>query len=72
MAPEILLGNAHNNSCDMWSIGIILFLIISGTFPFDLNNLDHEIKESAVLFPKGTWGDISQLCKDFILKLLDK
>ena len=50
MAPEILSGFAHNNVIDMWSIGIILFLILTNNYPFDLNNLDHEILETPVLF----------------------
>lgn len=72
MAPEILMGQAHSNTCDMWSIGIILFLIISGSYPFDLSNLEKEIIEAPILFPKGTWADVSLLCQDFIRKLLDK
>ena len=72
MAPEILEGFPHRQSCDMWSVGIILYLMLSGRFPFDLKNLEHEIINTPVLFPKGLWGNISDDCQNFILRLLTK
>lgn len=53
-------------------MGIILFLMLSGSFPFDLRNIEQEIKESPVFFSEKKWGHISELCKSFILNLLDK
>ena len=34
MAPEILAGS-YNEKCDIWSCGVILFLLLSGETPFD-------------------------------------
>eukprot|EP00344_Euplotes_crassus_P003383 CAMPEP_0196995726 /NCGR_PEP_ID=MMETSP1380-20130617/1792_1 /TAXON_ID=5936 /ORGANISM="Euplotes crassus, Strain CT5" /LENGTH=706 /DNA_ID=CAMNT_0042411491 /DNA_START=310 /DNA_END=2430 /DNA_ORIENTATION=- len=34
-APEILQGLQYNKSVDIWSFGIIVFLILSGCLPFD-------------------------------------
>eukprot|EP00826_Nyctotherus_ovalis_P058482 TRINITY_DN803_c0_g1_i10.p2 TRINITY_DN803_c0_g1~~TRINITY_DN803_c0_g1_i10.p2 ORF type:complete len:148 (+),score=29.25 TRINITY_DN803_c0_g1_i10:658-1101(+) len=42
VAPEILTGN-YNEKCDVWSIGVILFVFLSGRVPFDGND-DEEIK----------------------------
>ena len=72
MAPEILEGIGHTHTCDMWSVGIILFLSLSGAFPFNLKNLDQEIKSAPIFFPDGMWSSISQLCKSFILSLLER
>jgi len=72
MAPEILENTGHSSTCDMWSIGIILYLLLSGQFPFSLRNLEHEISHSPVCFPPHKWENISLVCKHFILKLLDK
>lgn len=72
MAPEIIDNVGHTSTCDMWSIGIILYLMLSGGFPFSLRNVEYEIANSPVVFPEFKWGKISLLCKHFILKLLDK
>ena len=50
MAPEILQGFPHTIACDMWSLGIILFMMLSGRYPFNLKKVDKEIVETPVLF----------------------
>lgn len=37
-APEILSGEGYNESVDVWGIGIILFLLLTGKYPFDGSN----------------------------------
>ena len=44
ISPELLTKN-HNEKCDMWSIGVILFVLLSGTVPFD-GNSDDDIFQS--------------------------
>lgn len=34
IAPEILEGLNYDNSCDWWSVGVIAYILISGTLPF--------------------------------------
>ena len=46
IAPEVLNGH-YNESCDMWSLGIILYIMIFGYPPFfDFNEKDHTRDES--------------------------
>ena len=40
-APEILLGQPCGKEVDYWSLGVIIFLLLSGSLPFD----SHEDKE---------------------------
>lgn len=34
MAPEVL-GGTYDEKCDMWSIGVIMFVLLSGSPPFN-------------------------------------
>jgi serine/threonine protein kinase len=59
MAPEILEGLGHGHGVDLWSLGIIIFLMISADFPFSSRNLDEEIKSAPIFFPPGKWEGVS-------------
>ena len=72
MAPEIIDRSSHSKSCDLWSIGIIMFLMLADDYPFDFKNLDHEICNEPVIFLPKKWEGVSQLAKDLITGLLDK
>ena len=37
MAPEVITRNRYTNAVDMWSMGVIAFIILSGRLPFPLN-----------------------------------
>ena len=35
LAPEVLRNEGYNRSLDMWSVGVIVYVTLSGTFPFN-------------------------------------
>jgi calcium-dependent protein kinase len=37
MAPEVILGH-YNHKCDIWSFGIVAFVLLLGRFPYDAEN----------------------------------
>lgn len=37
IAPEIALGGSYDEKCDIWSCGVMLYQMISGSFPFDFD-----------------------------------
>ena len=48
-APEVILGNNYGPSVDYWSLGIILFELLTDTLPFhgenDISMMDQIVKE---------------------------
>ena len=47
-APEVLRGIPYNKTCDTWSIGIMIYLLIIGCLPFDDANEMNKIKEMTI------------------------
>ncbi|XP_006856075.2 probable serine/threonine protein kinase IRE4 isoform X2 [Amborella trichopoda] len=73
LAPEILLGTEHGYTADWWSVGIILFELITGIPPFAAR-LPEAIFDN-ILNRKIPWpripDDMSYTAKDLIDRLLD-
>jgi calcium-dependent protein kinase len=70
--PEILAGN-YNEKCDIWSSGIILYILLSGEPPFNGPNdetIFARIKSYKYDFPESKWSKISVEAKDLISKML--
>jgi calcium-dependent protein kinase len=74
VAPEVLSG-AYNNKCDVWSIGVIAFMLLSGTPPFygkdDLGTL-RSVKAGIVTFEDKYFPNVSNIAKHFITVCLTK
>lgn len=72
MAPEVINGN-YASSCDMWSAGCILYLMLCGYPPFD-GETQEEIFESIldgeIDFSEEEWEGVSDEAKDLICRLL--
>lgn len=73
VAPEILRGVAYGKQVDIWSIGVILYILLCGFPPFyDDNNkkLFAQIINAQYTFPDPYWTNISPQAKDLVQKLL--
>ena len=76
IAPEILQGKGYSLSCDFWSVGICMFEIFYGSYPF--GNHAHEVIEiyKEVLHKEITFPNIENsnfdIVNDFISCLLTK
>ena len=77
VAPEIILRDPYNNSVDIWSLGIMIYYIMSGDLPFDdCNNHEKTIAKKIVYeelrFPELKWNSKSKELKHFISQCLIK
>lgn len=73
VAPEILEGVPYGTKCDMWSLGVIVFIILGGYPPFIEENqreLFRKIRRGQYEFHDEYWAPISQDAKDLISALL--
>ena len=72
VSPEILSGN-YTHLCDIWSAGVILYILLSGDPPFNGPNdnvIYSKIAEMKYKFPEKKWKNISNEAKDLISHML--
>ncbi|DBA04303.1 TPA: hypothetical protein N0F65_002065, partial [Lagenidium giganteum] len=78
LAPELLQAGMCTSSADMWSLGCVLYIMLSGAHPFDLEGtatdeeVEHRIKYGELSFDYGPWTTMSSEAKDLITKLMHK
>ena len=73
VAPEVLAGN-YGMECDLWGLGVLAFMMLSGQAPFS-GDEDSDILKLVKIgkfsfVPKNIWRNISASAQDFISKLL--
>ncbi|GAX83421.1 hypothetical protein CEUSTIGMA_g10846.t1 [Chlamydomonas eustigma] len=70
-APEVLTLHRCGRESDVWSLGMVLYMALSGRAPFyeaHKENVQDEILSRDLSFTSPAWDDISEAAKDFILK----
>lgn len=71
MPPEIIRGRSYGPAVDMWSAGVILFILLSGCYPFDAEDataIMSNIKRGKWEFPEPDWVSVEAL--DLMGKLM--
>jgi calcium-dependent protein kinase len=72
VSPEVLSGN-YDEKCDIWSAGVILYILLCGDPPFNGpndNEIYKKIKQKKFTFSNSIWKNISDQAKDLITSML--
>lgn len=74
-APELVRGTPVSMATDVWGVGVLAYVMLSGVSPF----LDESPEETCVnicrldfCFPDEYFGDVSQAARDFVSSLLQQ
>ncbi|XP_072328178.1 MAP kinase-activated protein kinase 2-like [Scyliorhinus torazame] len=77
VAPEVLGPEKYDKSCDMWSLGVIMYILLCGYPPFYSNHglaispgMKKRIRMGQYEFPNPEWSDVSEEAKDLIRQVL--
>merc|ERR1719414_2490181 len=73
MAPEVL-GRSYTSKCDVWSLGVIAFVLLGGYAPFTQSTQAltvENILAGRYTFAPESWDRISTEAKDFVASLLN-
>ncbi|KAG9455443.1 hypothetical protein H6P81_008347 [Aristolochia fimbriata] len=74
MAPEIIQNQKYDAKADLWSVGAILFQLVTGKPPFDGNNqfqlFQNILTSTEVKFPHGIMEELHPDCVDLCRRLL--
>lgn len=77
VAPEVLGPEKYDKSCDMWSLGVIMYILLCGFPPFYSNHglaispgMKKRIRAGQYDFPNPEWKNVSGDAKDLIRGLL--
>ena len=75
IAPEVI-KEVYDEKCDVWSCGVILYILLCGYPPFNSDDGDdvkimRAVKAGKYDFPDEEWSSVSSDAKDLIMKMLE-
>ena len=70
--PEVL-NKSYGKKCDLWSVGVVVYMIICGYYPFygdSTNEIVKHVASGKFDFPSPEWDVVTASAKEFISALL--
>jgi serine/threonine protein kinase len=75
VAPEVLTMQGYGMEADLWSVGVIMFLLMCGKLPFDGDDSNEIIRstiQGEFKVNQAIWSKLSDESKDLMTKFLNK
>lgn len=72
IAPEVLSGG-YNQAADVWSAGVIMYILLSGMPPFwgkTKSRIFDAVRAADLRFPSDPWDHISESARDLIMGMI--
>merc|ERR1719393_215366 len=71
IAPEVVAGGIYDHQVDMWSVGVILYILLCGKEPFDQESIDVSMDHFSYNFDDDQWRTVSMEAKAVVRGLLN-
>ena len=75
MAPEMLSGGGYDERVDLWSLGVTIYKLVTGSTPFESeyhSNTVTAIQKLLFTFDKKKWSKYTPYLKNFVQLLLKR
>ena len=75
MAPELVERKTYDDKVDVWALGCVAYLLLSGQTPFqsrEIPKIHKNTLHKKVTFQTSYWANVSDECKEFILDCLER
>lgn len=74
VAPEVLKRKPYTSQCDMWSLGVVLFMLLTGKSPWpgvSEPEILMDVSQGRYCFMEDDWQNISSSAKNLVIQLLN-
>eukprot|EP00656_Telonema_subtile_P014068 TRINITY_DN17163_c0_g1_i1.p1 TRINITY_DN17163_c0_g1~~TRINITY_DN17163_c0_g1_i1.p1 ORF type:complete len:562 (+),score=153.99 TRINITY_DN17163_c0_g1_i1:172-1857(+) len=73
VAPEVVLGTEYGTAVDLWSLGVVLYMLFSKSQPFEHSTLDDAYPQNlTVPFEEPVWSTVHPQLKVLLVTLLQE
>ena len=75
MAPEVVMDEPSDFKADIWSLGVMLYALLSSRVPFSGSTKDEtaeKICQAPLSFERSAWKEVSSGCQGLLTQMLEK
>lgn len=73
MAPEIEMKKEYSSKCDIWSCGVLMYIMLANDMPFNTKKYSRivgQIEPCVLTFEAPVWSKISSTCKKLLSRMI--